>query len=257
MKLQDRDKDILKEVFRFMCLTSYQIAELFDMNIKITQRRLRVLVFGDYLRKMLIPTTQSGRSPYLYYPGKAAEELFEIQGYKPRLTRQLSHQQKNTDLLIHLKKSADKAGIKCSLLPEHLIRISGQSLIPDGAFVLSRSGKSALFFIENCAGTEIIKSANFNEDIENKLIKYSEIFQNNEISFYCKFFEYNFQRFRLLYITNSGKRLESISQIVKKHDSFGFIYMATKSAFMKNGIFDPIWSIPAKDEISASIIKEK
>jgi hypothetical protein len=227
------------------------------MHIKICQRRLRALVKGDYLRKILIPTTESGRSPYLYYPGKSAEELFGIQGYKPRLTNQLSHQQKNTDLLIHLKKSADRAGIKCSLLPEHLIRISGQTLIPDGTLALTRESKSALFFLENCAGTEVIKSPNYNEDIENKLIRYAEIFQNNEIRFYCKFFEYNFQRFRLLYITNSGKRLDSISQIVKKHDSFGFIYMATKSAFLKNNIFAPIWSIPTKNEISASIIKER
>ena len=74
MKLQDRDKQILKELFRFGCLTTHQIAQLFELNIKIAQRRLRILKNEDYVRKMSIPTKE-GRSPYLFYPGKKAENI--------------------------------------------------------------------------------------------------------------------------------------------------------------------------------------
>lgn len=257
MRLQERDTDILKEVFRFSCLTSYQMVNLFDLNIKICQRRLRILVKSDYLRRMFIPTTNQGRSPYLYYPGKKSEDMFGLPASKPRINNQLSHQIKNTDLMIYIKKSFEHSDIQCHLLPEHIIRITQQKLIPDGAFKLTRNDNSALFLFENCEGTEIINSPSFHEDIENKIIKYCEVFQNNEVDLYDKFFDQQFTRFRLVFITNTAKRLESISKTIKKHDSFGFIYITTKSSFLKNDIFSPIWSIPAKNEISVSLIKVK
>lgn len=257
MRLQQRDKEIIKELFRFGCLTTYQIAKLFSLNLKICQRRLRLLIRNDYIRRISIPTTNSGRSPYLYYPGKKAEQLFELPASKPRLNNQLSHQQKNTDILIHIKKSANTANTQCTLLPEHIIRASNQKLISDGAFKLTRDDKVALFLIENCAGTEVIKSPTFNEDIENKIIRYCEIFQNNDVRFYNTIFEYQFTRFRLLFITNNIKRLNAISQIVKKHDVHGFIYMTIVKEFMTTNIFSPIWNVPAKNEHNLSIIKEK
>jgi len=256
MKLQDRDKQILKELFRFGCLTTHQIAQLFELNIKIAQRRLRIIKNEDYVRKMSIPTKE-GKSPYLFYPGKKAENIFQITSSKPRLTTQLTHQQKNTDILIKIKKSFKNTDIECNLLPEHIIRTAKQQLIPDGAVKLTRNNQSALFFVENCSGTETIKSPKYNEDIENKIIQYTTKFQDNQIDIYNQLLEYNFLRFKLLYITNSTRRLDSISEIIKKHDQHGFIYITTIKAFYKNNIFSPIWTIPATNNPSASIIREK
>lgn len=254
LRLTDRDiKDILEKVNIFQCMTTVQIAKVNEMHIKVCQRRLRKLLKEDYLRKVLIPTTK-GRSPYLLYLGSKGEALLNTRSSKPRLTLQLTHQQKNTDILIDIINSFKSTGIKCGVLPEHLIRIAEQEIIPDGTFMLERNNKSILLLIENCSGTEIIKSPSFNQDIETKIIRYEEMFVDNNVRYYEDYFKRNLRRFRLLYLTNDTSRQSSISSLIKDHDIHGFVYISTLSEFKQKGITANIWNIPAVNKFNQSII---
>ncbi|MEW6380480.1 MAG: hypothetical protein AB1611_12860 [bacterium] len=226
VRIQERDKLILKYIYKFQCLQISQVAKLADIRcIKICQRRIRKLIKSNYLAKIDIPTTL-GKSPYLLYLTERTGALFNVEVSKPRLTLTLSHQNKNSDLLIQIILSFRNSGIECEVLPEHLIRQAENEIFPDGAFMLRKNNKSALFLMENCTGTMPLRSKNFYEDIELKIARYSEeLFKPNAIGFYEDYFQSTFNRFRLVYIVNSNQRLAAISKIVKQYDEHGFVWL--------------------------------
>jgi hypothetical protein len=253
MELTERDKSILKDIVKFGFMTTYQVSMLYEWHLKICQRRLRMFVKHGYLKSIPIPAARQGGLYKLFYPGKKSEEIFNIQSSKPRLNWKTTHAIKNIDILIQAVLVCKKINLECNLLPEHIMRQSGQNIIPDGVFNLRRNGKSALFFIENDSGTEIIKSTSFNnEDLENKIIRYIELFEENKVAYYNQFFSQQFNRFRVLFITNDINRLLSISTLLTdpKHH---FIWLTTLPEFNKNPLGN-IWSVPAINEYNLSII---
>ncbi|MCK5707046.1 MAG: replication-relaxation family protein [Candidatus Aureabacteria bacterium] len=254
MRIQERDKEILEDICKFQCLTSYQIAKLYEMNLKVCQRRLRKLCKNDYLRKLPIPSIKSGRSPYLYYLGEKGASLLNISISKPRLTLQLSHQIKNTEIVIDIKCSFKNTNIQCDILPEHLIRKAQLELIPDCALKISKNNKNALFMLEICMGTEIAKSPSCHEDVDSKICRYTDFFDQNDMQCYENYFGCNFKRFRLLFIANSYQRLAGISRIISEHDSYGFILISTLKELKAKGISGKIWHVPALEQSHISII---
>lgn len=242
-------------LYAFQCLTTAQIAMLLDFETKLCQRRLRRLFSAGYLDRASIPSINIGRSPNLFFLGNQASLLLDVPISRPRLNNgNLSHQQKNSDLMIQIFLACKSANIQIELLPEHSIRTAGKSeIIPDGAFMLKKGDKQAVFILENCAGTEIVKSPTYNQDIETKIVKYVELFKNNEIQFYENYFDCKFNRFRLLFIANSPQRLSAISKVVKVHDSYGFINLATISEFNQKGVLANIWNV-ANNQANVSIV---
>jgi len=223
MRVQKRDMVIFNYIYKFGALTAEQISSRFSMHIKVCQRRLRKLLKQGYLNFISLLSNSCGRSPYLFYLGERGASLLNVDVSKPRISSQLSHQQKNTDLIISIILSFRGTNIQCDVLPEHLIRTSQEekTTIPDGAVCLRREGKNALFLVENCTGSEII-SSQYNYDISTKLVKYTGMFAEDAIDYYRQYFNSQFSRFRLLFIANSPQRLSSISKIVLQHDSYGF-----------------------------------
>jgi hypothetical protein len=233
--------DLFNALHAFQCLTKEDIHKLLfsECSKKNCERRLCKLAEASYLERLKIPNVNPGRAPFLYYLGPKAE-IYGFAGTKPRLTRQWTHQMKNSRLMIEFIISAREAGIDCEILPEHLIRASSQMIIPDGAILLKRESRSALFLIENCAGTEIIKSDSFHED-----------------EFYEDFFERKLERFRVLYIANNQYRLNSIAEVAKRYNEHGFIWFATMNEFLRKGVAGKIWTVPTKEktEFNQGIIK--
>jgi hypothetical protein len=257
MRITERDRDLIRIIAAFSCMTSVQISRYFKMNIKVCQRRLRKLHKAGYLQKRLVPSTMPGASPLLYYLGQHGASLLCVPVSRPRLNRHFTHMQQCTDIMLDIFLSFQKIGdIKFRLLPEHIIRSANQhnGTIPDGSFSLNKDEKSALFLIEYDAETEILKSPTHNEDIQSKISRHVEVFKNNSIQYFSNYYEHAFQRFRLLYITNSEKRLESISKIVAEHDEHGFILLTTLTKLRKHGVDEGIWFIPATGEMEQKIV---
>lgn len=252
-RLTDRDLHILAMINKFGAMTTFQIAGLFNMHVKVCQRRLRKLAYSDYVRYVCIPSVK-GRNPHLFYFGGRSLQLLGLSSSKPRLTLQLSHQMKNTDVLIGIINSLKASRIQCHVLPEHVIRKALQDVIPDGAFMIEKDDRSALFLFENCAGTEIIRSASLHQDIESKIIRYTEMFEDNRVGFYEEYFQCSFNRFRLLYVADGVKRLDAVSRVIAEHDRHGFVWMTTLSELKGNGICNGIWHVPAIGKPGQSII---
>lgn len=253
MRLQTRDKEILEYICKFRCLTTQQIGNLFNINIKVCQRRLRVLCKAGYLNKRPIPST-AGNSPNLFYLGKEGLFLLKVRALRPRFGLLFSHQQKNSTLLINMFNSVRNSFVKCELLPEHLIRRKGElEIIPDGAFKLSKNGKGALLLIENDLDTEIIKSTMYHPDIETKILKYIEMFRNNDVEFYNNYFKCRFQRFRVLIIVSTSKRFKAINSLIKEYDENGFILISDFTKFNENPCVN-IWQAPGVNKTDLSIV---
>lgn len=217
------------------------VSLLFGLNLKFAQKKLRIFCQEKYLNKIKIPTTKVGKSPNLFYPGKKTEAMFCVQSVHPRLNSKTSHALKNIDLLIQIKIACQKADIECALLPEHIMRVAGLEVIPDGAFMLQKNNKAALFLCENDSGSEILKSQSFcNEDIENKIFRYEEMFNENQVDFFNQFFSQQFNRFRVLMITSNFIRLIHISSLLQD-DKYNFIWLTTLQKFYKKGVLGNIW----------------
>lgn len=249
-----RDMDIIRTIGKFQCLRTEQICRLFFPSLKVAQRRLRMLSKYDCIKALPVANIRPGKPEYLYYLSDKGAEMFNISASKPRFTRQLSHQQKNTELLIDIELSFRDTKIDYKVLPEHLIRIAGQqSLISDGAFTLSRDKNTVLFMLENDCATEPLISA-FHNDLEAKIAKYIEMFKNNQIKMYNLFFRAEFNRFQLLFVASNFSRMKAVSRLIEKYDEHGFMLLTTLHDFQKSGVKGNIWNIPAKNKFKTSII---
>ncbi len=225
------------------------------MHLKVCQKRLRILVEADYLRSVNVPRVSGGRCQKLFYLGGRGASFLGVTPSKPRFTLQLSHQNKNTDLMVDIIVSfKSKGNIHCDVMPEHMIRKYSQKIIPDGIFMLRKNSKSALFCLENDCGTEVIKSAsNMWDDIENKLYRHWELFENDRVSLYEKYFSEKFNRFRVLFICNDVRRLDAISNLLTD-EKFHFIWLTTISEFKRESICANIWHVPSLNKSNLSII---
>lgn len=253
MRLMERDKEILEYVCKFRCLTTEQITHLFGMNIKVCQRRLRVLCKGGYLNKRSIPST-AGNSPNLFYLGKAGLSLLGVRALKPRFGMQFTHMQMNTDLLLKIFCSFRDSSIEVNILPEHVIKKQELDIVPDGAFCLTKQHQSVLLLLENDSPeTEIVKSSLYHPDIETKILKYIQMFRDNDVGFYNKYFKRDFLRFRLFVIVSTSKRFKAIKSLVKEYDEHGFVWITTLKKFNQNPCGD-IWQVPATEKADLSII---
>jgi len=255
MILQKRDIEIMEYIYKFQCLTSVQLTLLFFMHPKVCQKRLRILVKWDYLRSVNIPRISGGRCQKLFYLGNQGASFLGVTPSKPRFTLQLSHQNKNTDLMVSIISSfKSKEDTQCQVLPEHLVRASVQRLIPDGVFEVRKNSKTALFCLENDCGTEVVRSPTYSsDDIENKCLRYLEQFETNSINFYESHFEEKFNRFRVLFICNDVRRINAISNLLAD-EKFHFIWLTTISEFNKKSICGNIWHVPSLNKSNLSII---
>ena len=252
MRLMKRDEKILKYICNFRCLTTEQIRILFGMNIKVCQRRLRALCKGGYLNKRSIPST-TGNSPNLFYLGKEALFFLKVRALRPRFGLQFTHMQMNTDLLLNVFCSFRDSSVQCEILPEHLIKKAELDVIPDGAFCLTKQHQSILLLLENDSPeTEIVKSSIYHPDIETKILKYIEMFRDNDVEFYDKYFKRDFLRFRLLVIVSTSKRFKAVKNLIKEYDEHGFAWITTLEKFNQNPCGD-IWQVPATDKTGLAI----
>lgn len=253
MKITGRDKAIIKKVAMYQCLTTSQVQRLYFDGLKNCQRRLRLLAKAGFLSFIPVPSVKPGKPENLYYLGNKGSELLNFPASKPRFTRGLTHQQKNTDLLIDIELAFRQTDIDCKIMPEHLIRIAGnQQIIPDGVIMLTRNN-SVLFMLENDCSTEPLRSSQHN-DLEAKLASYFTLFTDNNVVLYNRFFHKSFNRFRLLLVADNNTRFKAVSELVVSYDKHNFMFLTTLAKFKKYGITGNIWNLPAQDKSELSII---
>ncbi len=256
MRLTSRDRSLFSSLALFGRLTTSQIARLLQMHLKVLQRRLRKLRQADYIRCIQLPNFGLGRGEYLWYLSGQGADFIGARFSKPRLTMHQTHQIDSNSLLIDVLKSFDDGEMACSALPEHFMRQASLAAIPDGSFLISAGGNSALFLLENDSGSEILSSLSLHDDMELKVITYSRMFEENEVGFFQRHFckAGSLNRFRLLIVTTDARRLDAIARVAVEHDESGFVWITRRRSLRQNGIKGNIWQIPVTSEHGRCIV---
>jgi len=125
---------------------------------------------------------------------------------------------------------------------------SGQSssanLIPDGVFAICNKNleKTLLFFLEVDLGTESLASTNRTQkDIRQKIINYQTVFRSGRYRRYEKVFDATLNGFRLLFITNTSARLNSLCRLVQEMPPSDFVWLAEQEQMFSRGVSSTIW----------------
>ncbi len=117
--------------------------------------------------------------------------------------------------------------------------------IPDGVFYIKseHQNKSLLFFLEVDMGTEsLISRSSKSNNIAKKLNNYRVYFQSGMYKRYQKKWNTLFNGFRLLFITNSTDRRNSISNLIRTDKSNDFIWVAHQYDMFEKGLGGKIWA---------------
>ena len=117
--------------------------------------------------------------------------------------------------------------------------------IPDGVFIITskEQNMSLLFFLEVDMGTETLNSSSFkSNNIATKIKNYRAYFQSEKYKRYEKKWNTKLSGFRLLFLTNSSKRRNSISNLVSSNELNSFIWVAHQYDMFDKGLGGKIWA---------------
>ncbi|MCH8981265.1 replication-relaxation family protein [candidate division KSB1 bacterium] len=132
-------------------------------------------------------------------------------------------------------------------LPMIADRVSGNDaddgFIPDGVFCIrnEQQNKRLLFFLEVDRSTESIASAQNPVSISQKIRSYRSYFQTKGYKRYEKMWMEDLDGFRVLFLTNTPQRKESICGFLRTNPSLNFIWITDKEQMFRHGISASIW----------------
>ncbi|MCH8020989.1 replication-relaxation family protein [candidate division KSB1 bacterium] len=132
-------------------------------------------------------------------------------------------------------------------LPMIADRVSGDDaddgFIPDGVFSIrnEQQNKRLLFFLEVDRSTESIVSAQNPVNISQKIRSYRSYFQTKGYKRYEKMWMEDLDGFRVLFLTNTPQRKESICGFLKTNPSLNFVWITDKEQMFRHGISASIW----------------
>lgn len=269
--LADRDHHILRLVHRHRFLRSSHLAALIGGSEQMLLRRLQLLFHHGYLerpRAQLQYYERTGSRPLVYGLGETSGKLLKAElgaSYRPYRWSEknraigriyLEHALCISDLLVALELSCRKAGtVRLCMDEALLLRGKAQwkatlegglrlSLIPDQVFALERvredqTVEQVHFFLEADRGTMPVTRKGLTQtSFLRKLLAYEATWSQG---IHEK--RFGFSRFRVLVVTKSAKRVESLvaacSQLPRGQGLFLF---ADQSVLQQPDLlFAPVW----------------
>ena len=152
-------------------------------------------------------------------------------------------------------------------LPIIADRVSGNDaddgFIPDGVFSIAneKQNKRLLFFLEADRSTESIVSAQNPVNISQKIRGYSSYFQTKGYKRYEKEWTADLNGFRVLFLTNTPQRNESICGFLKTNPSLNFVWITDKEQMFRHGVSANIWvlggpSSPLRSILGSTLAQE-
>lgn len=278
MRLTKRDRKIIQSVFDYRVLSSPQIEALFFPSQpghphscrSACQRRLQLLFHHEYLDRLFIPLViGQGRTPFIYTLGvKGAALLATKLGVDAGTIRRQPKANKKGSLFLEHTLAVNDVRV----MGECLVRISRWQLadwqddsqfrqetyqdkvpfrnqgaqvrrhFPDGYFVLqSVDGlKKAHFFLEIDLGT--MSNARWREKVQ-AYIQFRESGRAAQ--------HYGTNKFRLLAITTSEKRLANLKRTTEKAGGIHYFWFTTLAHIdieQPENLLNPIWSVSTKED---------
>ena len=145
-------------------------------------------------------------------------------------------------------------------LPMIADRVSGNDaddgFIPDGVFSIAneKQNKRLLFFLEVDRSTESIASAQNPVNISQKIRSYRLYFQTKGYKRYEKMWTADLNGFRVLFLTNTPQRKESIYGFLRTNPSLNFVWITDKEQMFRHGISARIWARGGTSSPQVSIL---
>jgi hypothetical protein len=285
MQLTERDREIIRFVYRHRFLRSPQIIALAGGSSQQVLRRLQLLYHYGYLERphAQIDYFRRGGSHHMVYGlgnkgasllkqelSVASQQLSWSENNRSLGRTFLEHALLVSDVMVGLELACRKNG-QIRLLTEEALLVNGKtrhklfrwkvnidaniklSVVPDRAFALEfsdASGKTqrAFFFLEADRGTMPVTRGTFSQtSFFRKLLAYEATWSQ---SIHSRRFGFN--RFRVLTVTMSAARVKSLvnacSQLKGGHGLFLF---ADRTILEKPDIFSSIWQTGRRGEIGS------
>ena len=274
--LNEREHEYLKVLLDYRYLTSSLFKRLFnEKSLRTVQYKLQQLWLKGFIKRIRLPhLIGKGSSEIIYALNRNGLNLIEddncfinsenIKRYisnRPRNIFQIKHLLSINCFLVSLEVSSSKFNVEILEIRTYYNRpvileynpsndsIKNNTIIPDAMFILSRNGKEALFFLEIDKDTEPIKSFSKNNrsNFSQKVEIYNKILETND---FLKFG--NFKGFRILTVTPSTQRLESIKDSISELVDNECFWFATEDEIKeKNILTDAIWYVSRDNNLRA------
>ncbi len=287
-KLNKGDKQILSFIALYRILTVSQLAALTQRSRQVIRRRLRYLSGEDLIiNRMRGYGRSSGRPEEIVLLAEKAASILKNEGSFLESIPLISP--KNIDAIavdhdllinwffIHLiqvdNSIPDLAiepwspGFLTNNQGSHVffdprIRIESEDdfieFIPDGIFTVwhKELEKGLLFFLEVDMDTEPVASMDRNsKDIRQKILNYQAIFRSGHYKRFENVFQFKFNGFRLLFLTNSSTRSTSLSRLFQEMPPSDFIWITNQEKMFVEGLSAEIWTRGGKkDQAPQSIL---
>jgi hypothetical protein len=270
MQLTDRDRDIIRLVCRHRILRSSHVVALVGGNMQQILRRLKLLYhhrFLDRPRAQLDYYHDGGSRPIVYGMGSESIALHKrehsnLPERNPSVGRMfLQHELFVSDIMVAIELASRQAGVRLlteeELAPQDArtgkrppffwrVNVSGSKLSasPDRVFALewrNAEGENtrAIFFLEADRGTMPIIRKNLSQtSFYRKLVAYEATWLQG-----VHRRRFGFNRFRVLTVTTSAARVESLIEACSKLKSgHGLFLFADRSILEKpDSILSAIW----------------
>jgi hypothetical protein len=241
--ITDRDRQLLEALITFRVVDREQARLISGFpSIGRANKRLLKLVRSGLLKRFFMPTRSGGVGALYTLSAKAIQLL----GANVRTIQRRSDSLLTTDVFaVHqlainsalLQARQSIAGVALArVLTFRSVLSKAVPLQPDAYFELSTAAALYPMFMEVDLGNESLKV------LEKKALQYILLATSGE---YARLFQH--LRFRVLIITSSDRRLESIRKVVAKHTNKIF-WFSTLNVINSDGLFAPVWLRPEGQE---------
>lgn len=288
-KLNERDTNVLVDLYKYRFLTAPQIRRLHFPSMQTTYRRLRLLKVLGLVEVFAVANVEEsvfmlGKAGLLLVAQSLGVEKNELRrigmAEKPRDYYFMQHFLEINDFRITLKEACQTSGVHLlGFIPDYYGEKTPQGNVgkylrdvvcdiasdresvshtPDGVFALNKDGASALFFLEIDRGTEVV--SNPDRGVLKSLRFYSQYLLSGKYQRYEKDFGIeSFKGFRCLIVTSAGERINNFrtaaSSIPVAAKVKRFVWAATRQDVTSNRLFQPIWrSIDEGDDTLHSVL---
>lgn len=274
MRCTDRDHQLLRDVWQFRYLTSAQVTRCHFRSQKVAQRRLRALTAAGLLRRFApVEARHAGFQTWWYTLSRAgARHVSKAQGLPlaavlpptriPQSFGFLTHHALVTDFRLWLHEAATSApefsthflssapprgeGRRAALpLP------SGRAVLPDGAFVLTRGDRHALFLLEVDRGTEPL-TGRHPSSLARKLAAYRDAYDAQAEAHLAALFQVSVRGFRILCVVPEEKRQRRLVELAAQLDLAPLVWVTTHAVLAERGRLErACWAVRPEDRLHA------
>jgi hypothetical protein len=270
----DRDRSLLRDVWRYRYLTSRQVTRLHFTHHKVAQRRLRQLTTAGFLHRFS-PTdaNRAGFRTWWYCLARAGAHIASRDSgvslgvalpptRRPRTLWFLAHHSQTTDFRLWLHEACQApSGFSYDYLPSYgdtngrpALPLGGTSgaLFPDGAFTLTRGDRSALFFLEVDRGTEPLTGKHPNA-IARKLTAYRTAYDSGAEAHLAGLFPGAVvSGFRILWVVPDAARQARLVELAGRLDLAPLVWVATARLTQDRGKLDTkAWAVTTTNDLHA------